>query len=104
VPASDSSTVFTQFVAVSRAVADYRMEEDQIGRFISDRCRLDEACWSSTYNLYSAYTTWCDGEGEIPLEKIHFGRKLGERPELRGHRKSNGQGWQGIKVDFERGL
>jgi putative DNA primase/helicase len=89
---------------VSRAVAEYRMEEDQIGRFIAHRCFLDKTYGASSNHLHRAYMAWCKDEGEVALEKVHFGRKLGERPGLLSHRRSDGQGWKGIEVDFERGL
>jgi putative DNA primase/helicase len=81
---------------VAHATAEYRSEEDQIGRFIEDCCVLSQDGWRPTSELYAAYSKWCGSQGEGLLEREPFGRKLGERPGLRSGRASGQRGWHGI--------
>src|SRR5690606_10729533 len=44
--------------AVKRATQSYREEEDLIGEFILANCELDPEAWTSTAELYQAFTSW----------------------------------------------
>jgi putative DNA primase/helicase len=75
--------------SVKAATAAYAAEEDHIGRFIEERCTLDPAARVEAGNLRAVYETWCQAEGETPLDARMLGRELKAREV---HRKpSNGR-------------
>ncbi len=65
--------------AVQEATDQYRQEMDQIGAFIADRCIVEPHCRASAGDLYSAFKTWCEVNGERPGTSTWFGRQLTER-------------------------
>jgi putative DNA primase/helicase len=82
---------------VQQATAGYREEMDTFGRFLADRCVLDQRWRVTTDVLYQAYLTWCQGNGEYRLSKNHFGMRLRDRG-LTPIRFGNARGWQGIML------
>jgi putative DNA primase/helicase len=90
--------------SVKAATAAYAAEEDHIGRFIEERCILDPAGRVEAGNLRAVYETWCQAEGENPLDARMLGRELKAREV---HRKpSNGRYFYtgiALTVDAPRG-
>lgn len=64
---------------VVQATEQYRLEMDQIGAFIADRCILGPEYKVATGDLYAAYKAWCDASEERPLTKNAFGRQMNDR-------------------------
>jgi putative DNA primase/helicase len=72
---------------VTRAVATYREEEDEIGQWLADCCSPcdpeAEDGFTLTSTLYMSYRQWCEDNGlrvqEI-LKKVMWGRALTGRP------------------------
>ena len=90
--------------AVKRATQSYREEEDLIGEFILANCELDPEAWTSTAELYQAFTSWWrETRGPVarPPMPRWFGRALGERPELRPTKRRKVRGWSGIALKME---
>jgi len=65
--------------AVVEATAEYRSEEDTLGAFIGERCRVDRNARAASADLYHAYTTWCAENGERLETQTRFGRALADR-------------------------
>jgi putative DNA primase/helicase len=72
--------------AVMAATASYREESDTLGQFIDDACELHPDATENAAQLYTAYSTWCEINGErFPLTQTAFGRRLTER-DIPAHR------------------
>lgn len=65
--------------AVTKATDEYRTEEDTLGRFIEERCTLDDTARVKASDLYKAYSQWCQDNGERYDKQTAFGRSLAER-------------------------
>lgn len=64
---------------VAGATADYRVESDVFGQFLSERCRVEPAAAAEAGRLYAAYSEWATGNGLRVVSKVRFGKWLGER-------------------------
>ncbi len=87
--------------AVKRATRDYKDENDVLGEFLDQSCRLDPDAWASTPQLYRAFTDWWQatrGSRSAPLGMAWFGRLLGERSDLKPVKTRHGRGWRGVVV------
>jgi putative DNA primase/helicase len=82
---------------VQQATAGYREEMDTFGRFLADRCVLDQRWHATTEVLYDAYLGWCQANSEYQLSKNYFGMRLRERG-LTPKRLGNARGWRGITL------
>lgn len=63
---------------VKDATAAYRAEEDQVGRFVGDRCILDPQASETVKALFAAYVKWCEAVGEQPVSQKALGQRLDE--------------------------
>lgn len=57
---------------VLAAGAEYRTEQDRVGEFVRDCCRLDIAAWVAVSVLYRGYQVWCVDSGIHPLSRRRF--------------------------------
>ena len=64
---------------VLKATADYRSEEDTVGRFLEERCELGTMSKTETSRVREAYERFCAEEGETPLDARTLGRDLTRR-------------------------
>jgi putative DNA primase/helicase len=64
--------------AVLEQTLAYAAEENHLGRFLEERCRIGggQMVKLNTAILRAAYEQWCHGEGEQPLAPSPFGRDL----------------------------
>lgn len=77
---------------VLAATNTYRAEEDHLGRFVEDRCRVgggDHARVEMS-ELRRAYDAWCKEQHDEPLSAQAFGRQLRQRFDI-GTAKSHGR-------------
>ncbi|PWX07285.1 hypothetical protein CYK68_14490 [Clostridium perfringens] len=84
---------------VMEAVEDYKMDMDQVARFIEDCCvvREDEECTGSA--MYDEYVNWCINEGEnYKMTNHKLARDLKEKGFI-NKRDMNGKKWIGIGVN-----
>lgn len=84
---------------VMEAVEDYKMDMDQVARFIEDCCvvREDEECTGSA--MYDEYINWCIAEGEnYKMTNHKLARDLKEKGFV-NKRDMNGKKWIGIGVN-----
>ncbi|HMQ27620.1 MAG TPA: phage/plasmid primase, P4 family, partial [Acidimicrobiales bacterium] len=65
--------------AIVRATAEYRTEEDHLGRFLAECCHLDPAASISAGDLRSLYERWCSDTGEDAMPPQALGRQLTNR-------------------------
>lgn len=71
--------------SVKAATERYRTDEDIIGQFISERCRVGGNLSCPTGDLYAAYNGWAACNGMKAATKNTFTRRLSDR----GHPKVN---------------
>ncbi|HBI6962783.1 TPA: hypothetical protein K8N27_001137 [Clostridium perfringens] len=84
---------------VMEAVEDYKMDMDQVARFIEDCCfiRDDAECTGSA--MYDEYLNWCINEGEnYKMTNHKLARDLKEKGFV-NKRDMNGKKWIGIGVN-----
>lgn len=89
---------------VLQATTSYREENDLLGEFTAIVCRMDETAWTSTPDLYRAFSEWwlnTRGPRSTPPSMAWFGRLLGERPDLKPTKKHRLRGWRGIAIKRE---
>ena len=70
---------------------------DILGEFLKDRCRLSPEARVSSKDVYDAYSTWCQDNGQEPLGQRAFVSALKEKGFKRcriGHGAV--RGWIGI--------
>lgn len=65
--------------SVKAATEGYRTDEDIIGQFISERCRLGGDLSCLTGDLYAAYSSWATVNGIRAATKSTFTRRLNDR-------------------------
>ncbi len=81
----------------ARHVAEYRDEEDNVGRFLGDCCTPDLLGTINKPEMYSAYVAWCSENAENPVSKKTLGIRLKTRSILEGHTGSK-HFWAGLKL------
>lgn len=71
--------------SVLAATSNYQHENDDVARFIEDRCEVGRGYRVTTVDLWNAWLNWRDDEGSEVLSKKSFGTAL----ENRGFRADN---------------
>jgi len=77
--------------SVVEDTAEYRAENDSVGRFIDECCQINgnPALKVNTRAVRTAYESWCRDEGMTPVTPTAFG--LGLKRAGVDHQRSNGQ-------------
>lgn len=83
---------------VQAATADYRAEQDLLGRFIDERCALGAGYNETAAALYEHFRKWCEGEGEKPWTKKTMGMRLAERG-FKQVRTKKDRIWEGLYAE-----
>ena len=73
---------------VTRATAEYRDENDQVGRFIGECCVTGDYFQIKARPLYQEYRRWATEVGEDLLTETAFARRLAERGFEKKHTKT----------------
>ncbi len=81
--------------AVSRAVAEYRAEQDAMAAFIMDCCITGQQCSAAAGELWKAWGEWCRENGEKEGTQRAFGAEL-KRRKFDSYRGNTGNRWRGI--------
>lgn len=82
---------------IEMATADYRVEQDLIGTWLTECCDAARHLESASSELYACYRNWAIDNGLKPASSTALGRRLSERGFHK--RKSCGaQIWQGIST------
>lgn len=82
---------------VSAATGGYQSAMDVLGGFLADRCVTMPDSKVTAKELYAAYKSWCEENGEKPESQRTVGMRLGERGIY--HQKRGAKGhwyWHGI--------
>jgi P4 family phage/plasmid primase-like protien len=83
---------------IKQATGDYQEEQDIVGRWLAECCRLNSSSESVTTEIYNSYKQWCLDNGLRPASNVSLGRRLGERGF--SCRQSNGKRlWSGIAIN-----
>ena len=82
---------------VADATADYRAEEDQVGRFVDDCCVMNPQATVLASALFAAYRKWCEGVGEKESSQKAFGQRLEEK-RFKAGRNNRARFWTGIHL------
>lgn len=61
---------------VKAATKAFQEEEDLIGQFIEERCRLSVGSRVTAGDLYKAYREWCEANGLYAVSATKFGTRL----------------------------
>lgn len=65
--------------AVTGATEAYRSEQDTVGRYLAERCVLNDKLQTGASKLYADFKRWCDEQGERDITQTMFGRRLTAR-------------------------
>ncbi len=74
----------------------WRMEADQVGRFLDDCCQRSPDARTAARELYLAYRDWVESGGEEPMTETAFGRSLSWRGFEKQHTE-RGRGYRGLR-------
>lgn len=88
---------------IQEATDEYAKEMDIFGRFLEERCEQNDSLKTSTKNLYHCYVNWCQEEGEQPLTKVSFSKKLGGLG-FEPFRDRVERGWKGLGLINNEGV
>lgn len=84
---------------VKEAVEDYKMDMDQVARFIEDCCVTGEKQECTGREMYDEYVNWCINEGEqYKMTNHKLARDLKEKGFI-NKRRTSGKYWVGISID-----
>lgn len=86
---------------VTDATAEYRSEQDAIGRFVDEECTILPSLRVKTGVLYERYVSWCQRSGEAALNKRDFGGRLKDDERFRAGRTNKDRWWVGLGVNAE---
>ena len=87
---------------VSEATKEYKNEMDIISDFINECCIEGEGYHVLSRDLYNTYKEWCDENGDYPVKKNSFSRRLGEKGFVSSRMGQGGaRGWRGVKLQAE---
>ena len=80
---------------VEAATRKYRLDSDEMGRFLAERCMQDTKQQASGIELYQAYVDWCAANGAKPESNNLFAKALAVRG-ISKKRRRKGTFYQGI--------
>ena len=82
---------------VRAATTDYRRAEDKVGRFLAECCQRDAEGLATSGQLYRAFQTWCDTNGERAWSQQAFSKEL-PRQGLAADKANGVRGWRGVRL------
>jgi putative DNA primase/helicase len=82
---------------IKNATAEYRHDEDEIGRFIQARCAMATSARVPARALYSAFKTWATKNAESIVDERKFAKSMTERG-IKSTRMTAGKFWEGIDL------
>lgn len=85
--------------AIETATAGYRSEQDVLGLWIRDCCKVGPNTWHATDELHANYLEWCKAEHiEHPWSRRIFRDRLLERSGIYEKRQNSARGLEGIRL------
>lgn len=85
--------------AVEQGTAEYRCDEDLVGKFLADECALGTTLKIKKDALYKSYKSWAEAKGEYELSKRIFGTRLQDRDEITSDRTGQARVWVGVDLN-----
>ena len=85
---------------VTTATQGYRLESDQVGRFVSECCLVGDFASAKARPLYLAYKKWTEEAGEAATTEVAFSTAMTDRNYKKEHTKS-GNMYRGICIKTE---
>jgi putative DNA primase/helicase len=85
------------------ATADYRVDMDTLGEFLSACCEVEEAAKVSSQDLYDEYKRWAADVGERPVTHKRFSLWMEHRGKDAGFHKEHtrdGKIWHGVRLTY----
>ncbi len=82
---------------VLEATAEYRRDQDQVGRFLAEKCEAKVGSEETAKDLYGAFRCWAIDEGEEFASQRVFGEGLAKRGFVRAKRTA-GISWSGLAL------
>jgi putative DNA primase/helicase len=82
--------------AVTRAVAEYRAEQDALASFIAERCITGAQCTATANELWETWKSWCAQNGEREGTQRAFGIELKKQSRFEAYPGNKGRSWRGI--------
>jgi putative DNA primase/helicase len=82
-------------LAVKEATADYKDEMDALAEFFVDRCEVGEHYQATAGELFAAYESWCQSNGEPKQSQKWLGLQLKERG-FEQSKSKHSRFWKGI--------
>jgi len=82
-------------LAVKEATADYKDEMDALAEFFVDRCEVGEHYQATAGELFAAYESWCQSNGEPKQSQRWLGLRLKERG-FEQSKSKHSRFWKGI--------
>jgi putative DNA primase/helicase len=82
---------------IKDATAEYRQDEDEIGRFLQARCSMANSARVAARSLYSAFKTWASKNAESVVDERKFAKSMTERG-IKSTRLTAGKFWDGINL------
>ena len=84
---------------VKSATDTYRGEMDALAEFLNDCCQVDSASKTTSKDIYAAYSTWCEDNGEDPLKQRSFALRLKEKGFKQIRIGASGtRGWRDLRL------
>jgi putative DNA primase/helicase len=81
---------------VRAATADYRATQDVLGAFLDECCIFGNSYTSKASDVRKRYQSWCDDNGQRPVNGNRFGEAMTERGVTR--RKNSGIVYDGVAL------
>ena len=83
--------------SIEEATNEYKIAEDQIARFLFERCEFGGGRFAKGGDLCRTYTAWCESTGERPASTRTLSERLVEMGFLRKHTEA-GAVYTGLSV------
>jgi P4 family phage/plasmid primase-like protien len=80
---------------VLAANVTYREQSDFLKAFFDDACTISEKAYARSADLYAAYEKWAKENGEDPISKTAFGKRLKEKG-FKDGKERGARCWKGI--------
>jgi putative DNA primase/helicase len=84
--------------AVVAASEAYLVEEDTLGRWITERCDLDANAWTSSEELFRDFDEYARAGNEHVGTSKEFGTKLAQHEGIAAKRTGSSRGYRGLKL------
>ncbi len=82
-------------LAIKQATDDYKNEMDALAEFFADRCEVGEHYQATAGELFAAYESWCQSNGEPKQSQRWLGLQLKERG-FEQSKSKHSRFWKGI--------